>query len=222
MTRPGRFDIAVQLLEHIRHDVVDRHRLIEVRDHDHELIAAEPRDDVAVTYAGAHAARDLGQQLVADVVTERVVHMLEAIQVDQHHGATRIGLGSPCQNLVQSAPESQPVGEPGERIVIGEKGDFPFRAPQFLAYLDLLGDVGLDADPAAQFPARHRAAGAHRCRATTPGRPCRAPGSRSGCRAARRMIRGRAPPCRDRCARNTAARWCSARWLPRRYSRSGA
>ena len=38
--------------------------------------------------------------------------------------------------------------------MVGEKGDFPFRASQLLAYFDLLGNVGLDADPATQFPAR--------------------------------------------------------------------
>ena len=91
---PRQIDITVQLVEHMRHDALERHTRIEVRDHDHELIAAEPRHDIGLTHAGAHPARHLGQQLVADVMTERVVHMLEAIQVDQHHSATRIGLVS--------------------------------------------------------------------------------------------------------------------------------
>ena len=100
MTPPRQIDIAVQLVEHVRHDVLERHARIEVRDHDHEFIAAEPCHDIGFTHAGANAACHLGQQLVADVMTERVVHVLEAIQVDQHHGATCIGLVSPGQHLV--------------------------------------------------------------------------------------------------------------------------
>ena len=61
-------------------DVVDVARL--VAEHD-ELVAAEPGHGVAVAGAAREAFGHLDQQRVADVVTEAVVHVLEAVEVEQ-------------------------------------------------------------------------------------------------------------------------------------------
>ena len=54
-------------------------------EHDGELVAAEPRDGAAPA-TSTSLPRDLAQQLVAGVVAERVVDLLEAVEVDQEDG----------------------------------------------------------------------------------------------------------------------------------------
>src|ERR1039458_7227308 len=55
-----------------------------LEDHD-ELVAAEPRDDVAGPHAAVEAARDETKQRVARVMAERVVDDLEAVAVEEEH-----------------------------------------------------------------------------------------------------------------------------------------
>ncbi len=68
------------------------HRLAagDVADEDGELVAAEPRQHVA----GAHEARqsggDLLQQAVTVLVAERVVDLLEVVEVYQHEGGQAV------------------------------------------------------------------------------------------------------------------------------------
>jgi hypothetical protein len=82
-------------------------------DEDGELVAAQPRQRVAAPQRATEPLGDLDQQRVAVVVAERVVDLLEAIEVDQQHRgrvvAAQVALGTPVQ---QSA-----VGEAGQRVV---------------------------------------------------------------------------------------------------------
>ena len=57
--------------------VVDQHR---------ELVAAEPGDRVARADALLEPPRHRHEQLIADGVAERVVHDLEAVEVEEEHG----------------------------------------------------------------------------------------------------------------------------------------
>ncbi len=52
---------------------------------DRKLIAAHPRDDAVGPDALDQTRAQFAQQLVAVVVAERVVDLLEAVQVQQHH-----------------------------------------------------------------------------------------------------------------------------------------
>jgi hypothetical protein len=52
---------------------------------DHELVAALARDGVDLAHAETQAARDVLQDEVAAVVAERVVHHLEAVEVEEEH-----------------------------------------------------------------------------------------------------------------------------------------
>jgi hypothetical protein len=52
-----------------------------------ELVAAEPRDGVVGADGVGQPGGDHLQQLVAGVVAEGVVDLLEPVQVDQHDGA---------------------------------------------------------------------------------------------------------------------------------------
>ncbi len=53
-------------------------------DDDDELVAADPRDDVAGARTGAQLAAYLGEDIVAGLMSERVVDFLEAVDVDEH------------------------------------------------------------------------------------------------------------------------------------------
>ena len=50
-----------------------------------ELVAAQPRHGVDLAQRPLQPRTDLGQQQVADVMAERVVDVLEAVEVEQQH-----------------------------------------------------------------------------------------------------------------------------------------
>ena len=56
---------------------------------DGEFVAAEPRDQIVAAHHAAQALGDVEDELVADVVAERVVDVLEVIEVDVEHGRGR-------------------------------------------------------------------------------------------------------------------------------------
>ena len=62
-------------------------RVPEAGKQDAELVSAEARDRVAVTQRRAQALADVLEQVVALLVAEGVVDLLEAVEVDQQHGA---------------------------------------------------------------------------------------------------------------------------------------
>jgi hypothetical protein len=71
-----------------------RVRLVVRRLHeDHELVAAEARDGIVRAHDAAKARRDLAQDLVADVVPEGVVDVLEVVEVDEGKDR-RLGRGA--------------------------------------------------------------------------------------------------------------------------------
>ena len=76
------------LADPIDHGLNEHRRLldIEVREQDHELVAAHPRHDVGVASTGPQAAGHLHEQPVTVNVPERVVDVLEAIEVDAEDG----------------------------------------------------------------------------------------------------------------------------------------
>ena len=59
------------------------------RQHDRELVAAEPGHDVLAAHLVLQAEGHLLEERVAEVMAERVVHFLEAIEVHQHQRQLR-------------------------------------------------------------------------------------------------------------------------------------
>ena len=62
---------------------------------------------------------DLLQQEIAGRVAERVVDLLEAVEVDQHHRDLRVGRALPREHVGESLLEQDAVREPGEIVVQG-------------------------------------------------------------------------------------------------------
>ena len=87
----------------------------DAREHEHELLAAEPADGVAVADDGAQLGGRGGERLIALRVTVRVVDLLEVVEVE-HDDAERAaggrrGLDLPPQALLRAAVVEQ-AGEP--------------------------------------------------------------------------------------------------------------
>src|SRR6185503_1328242 len=87
----------------------------------------------------AHAARDamrrLAQHGVAGAVAERIVDLLEAVQVDHHYRDARIAALREKHRLAQAVVEQAAVGQAGQRVVIGEEARLLLLA---LAFGDVL------------------------------------------------------------------------------------
>ena len=102
-------------------------------EHQGELVAAEPGHQSVVELLG-EAVADAPQQLVADVVAEGVVDLLELVEV--HHQQRHLLAGGRRlpHRAVQLLVEQAPVGQAGEPVVEG-------LAPQRLGGGDGVGDV---------------------------------------------------------------------------------
>ena len=103
-----------------------------------ELVAAEPGDRVAAAQAPGQRARDGADQLVAGLVAERVVDVLEAVDVDHEQGAGAHAAARGGDLELELLQEPAAVEQVGERVVIGE-------VLQALVVGLALGDVGQEA-----------------------------------------------------------------------------
>ena len=96
-----------------------RPRLAGAREHERELLAAEPRRHVALARCGPQHVGEAPQHLVAGVVAERVVDALEVVEVaapaaTARRPAERVEVG------VDARLEAAAVAQAGERVVLGE------------------------------------------------------------------------------------------------------
>ena len=78
--------------------------------HDHELVAADARRDVALTDAGAQLLGNVNQHVVARGVTELVVDRLEVVEVDEQR-RTRPRRATP-QRVVEVLESAARFGRP--------------------------------------------------------------------------------------------------------------
>ena len=85
----------------------------------HELVAAPTRHRVALPHRGPQPLRHLSEQHVAFVVAEAVVHVLEAVEVDEEHGDTGARAARAGERLQQPVAQEEAVRQPGQRIVGG-------------------------------------------------------------------------------------------------------
>ena len=74
-----------------------------VRGQDRELVAAEPGDGVPLAQRGHEPRADLLEQRVAAVVSERVVDLLEPVQVHHEHRPPLVGSLAPSRALARGA-----------------------------------------------------------------------------------------------------------------------
>ena len=92
-----------------------------------EFVAAEPADLAVVAHHRLQPLRDLAQQRVADRVAERVVDVLEAVEVDQEQRAALLPMGGVAQRFLERLAHHRAVGQAGQRVEAGEAGDLAAR-----------------------------------------------------------------------------------------------
>ena len=98
-------------------DFADDERIAAIgNDHD-ELVAAEPADLAAIAGDVGQAVADFDQQLVAGRMTERVVDVLEAVEVEQRDRG-RLLAAVAGQQASQLLLQGQAVGQAGELVIV--------------------------------------------------------------------------------------------------------
>ena len=85
-SRPSNERGALIDLEQLSHDLRDLRLVRDVLEQNRELVAAQPGNGVALAQRGAQARRDRLQHPVAGVVAERVVDVLEVVEVQEQNG----------------------------------------------------------------------------------------------------------------------------------------
>jgi hypothetical protein len=119
--------ISEPLQEHID-DFRDHARIAAIRNNDDELIVAEP------AYLGGprktirdldEALTDLDEQLIAGRMTQRVVDILEAVQIEQRDRYR--AQGATHQQTPQLLLQGQAIGQPGQRIIMRQPAELLLR-----------------------------------------------------------------------------------------------
>ena len=89
----------------------------QVLEHDHKLIAPEPRHRVFRAHTGLQALRHLLQQQVSHLMPQGVVEGLEVVQVQKQQGPMQTTAGVGHHRLLDTVHQQAPVGQPGQRVV---------------------------------------------------------------------------------------------------------
>lgn len=79
----------------------NRRAVVDAGQHDHELVATEPGDDIAVAHGFLQAVRHFDQQLVADMMAQGVVDHLETVEVDKEQCSYYQEILTPSTTAIQ-------------------------------------------------------------------------------------------------------------------------
>ncbi len=109
-----------RLLDGVQHFLRGQHRAVDVgqRQDDRELVAAEARHGVGIAQHAADAPGHPLQDAIAGVMAQRVVDLLEAVQVEQQQrDGCSLAVGDP-RRLLEAIVQERPVRQLGQRVVI--------------------------------------------------------------------------------------------------------
>ena len=101
-------------------------RLDVLLEHD-EFVAAEPRHEILGPQHRAQAVGDRAQQLVAAGMAQRVVDLLELVEIDEQQRRKLLGALLDRQQAADFVAEIDPVGKLGEFVVACQMADAGFR-----------------------------------------------------------------------------------------------
>ncbi len=127
-------DIAAQLAEYLLHQGIDVTLIGQAAQHEDELVAAQTRYDISLPDGRLQTPPDLDQELVADIVAERVVHVLEAVEIDQHDRHRFAARDRVLEHLLEPGAQAEAILEARQCIVIREEGNALLRS---LAHADV-------------------------------------------------------------------------------------
>ena len=86
-------------------------------EHDHEFVTAKTCHGVGLAQAAEQPGGHLGQKLVAHVVAQGVVQVLEVVQVDEQQGTELQRACAGSHRALQPIEQHAPVGQARERVV---------------------------------------------------------------------------------------------------------
>ena len=89
----------------------------------HEFVAAEARDEILRPQHRAQTVGDRAQQLVAAGMAQRVVDLLELVEVDEQQGRHPAGLMRNLQKAFDLVAEIDPVGQRGQFVIARQMAD---------------------------------------------------------------------------------------------------
>ena len=108
--------------------IQQRQRVGRLRDaglNDGKLVAAQPCQRIALTHAATQALGHGLQQLVAERMAVRIVHVLEVIEIEAEHRQV-LAAANPGERLLEPSMEQHAVGQIGQRVVQRHVGDLVF------------------------------------------------------------------------------------------------
>ena len=115
---------------------------------DREFVAAEPSDQAGIVEGPPQTPRDLAQACVSGRMAERIVEVLETIEVDQDECRRETMIQAVADDLAITGLENGAIDEPGERIGLS-------LPPQALHCLSVGGDVLFGAEYPQQIGRAH-------------------------------------------------------------------
>jgi hypothetical protein len=124
-----------RLVEHRENVLGGSHRVGRAggsRDEHHELVSAQARDDSRVAQRALQPAGELTQDIVTDVMSERVVDLLEAIDVDEQQSDGLTPGARDPQSRLELLEEVPTIAQAGELIgpcLIAGKRELGLRGP---------------------------------------------------------------------------------------------
>ena len=83
-----------------------------------EFVAALTRERVRPAHNRTETAGNIAQELVADGVTEGVIHILESVEVDEEQRIARIVALCGGSNLLEPIGQQKPVGQASQEIMV--------------------------------------------------------------------------------------------------------
>ena len=85
----------------------------------HELVSSEAHQHVVGAQGCLKSLRDGHQQLITHVVAVGVVHLLEVVEIAEHHHRLTGVAVQAIKGGLQVVAEGASVGQAGERILVG-------------------------------------------------------------------------------------------------------
>ena len=111
-----------------------------------ELVAAQPRHQILLAHRPLDARRHLAKQHVAQRMTERVVDVLEMVEIEIEHGEWRRAAGGIRKGLLEPRHESPAIGHPRQRVGLRELGDLGVGPAQIVGMAGHAPEIDHDAD----------------------------------------------------------------------------
>jgi hypothetical protein len=92
---------------------------------DGEFVTAEAGNEIVVAHGLTQAPRDVENELVADMVAERIVDVLEMIEIDIEHGGSRSAIAHFGNGAFQPLRKVNPVRQSADGIVQRKVAQLP-------------------------------------------------------------------------------------------------